>query len=154
VSERNAVQRAFDGWARAAGLEKKFGSWYRVSTEVIAVSNLQKSQYGPVYYFNQAFWLRALGDDAFPKHNKCHIRLRLGSLVGEDSDRLDQLLDMSYAISDEDRVVELTALFDSRLLPVVERGDSLRGLRALMDDGVFKAAAIRGPAQQALAAVE
>jgi Domain of unknown function (DUF4304) len=153
VSERNAVQQAFDGWGRAAGFEKKSGSWYRLSDEVISVSNLQKSQYGPSYYFNQAFWLRQLGDERFPKDNKCHIRLRLGSLLGDDSDRLDQLLDMGYVMPDEDRVRELTGLLDARLLPVIERGESLRGLRALLDEGVFKAAAIRGPAQQVLATV-
>src|SRR6476659_6179213 len=46
MAERNAIQRAFDDFA---GFEKKSGSWYRISGEVISVSNLQKSQYGPVY---------------------------------------------------------------------------------------------------------
>lgn len=152
MSERNAVQQAFDGWGRVAGMEKKSGSWYRIGDEVISVTNLQKSQYGPSYYVNQAFWLRQLGDELYPKDNKCHIRLRLGSLLGEGSDRLEHLLDMDYLMDDSDRIQELTGILNGRLLPVIERGSSLAGLRSLLDEGVFKAAGIRGPAQQLLAA--
>ena len=150
MSERNAVQNAYDGWGRESGFEKKSGSWYKVGDEVISVSNLQKSQYGPSYYVNQAFWLRQLGEERYPNDNKCHIRLRLGSLVGEGSARLDQLLNMGYQMADADRIVELRAILDGRLLPVIERGSSLVGLRALRDEGVLKAAGIRGPAQQLL----
>lgn len=153
MSERNVVQRTVDDWAKAAGFEKKAGSWYHLGDEVISVSNLQKSQYGPTYYFNQAFWLGQLGEERYPKDNKCHIRLRLGSLLGDGSARLDQLLDLGYAMPDTERTEELTEILNERLLPVIERGSSLVGLRSLVDEGAFKAAGIRGPAQQLLAAV-
>jgi hypothetical protein len=153
MSERNVVQQVVDDWGKALGFEKRSGSWYRTGDEVISVSNLQKSQYGPSYYFNQAFWLRELGDERYPKDNKCHIRLRLGSLLGADAERLDQLLNLDDPVSDVDRVVALTTILNDRLLPVIERGSSLAGLRSLLDEGVFKAAGIRGPAQQLLAAV-
>lgn len=154
MSERNAVQQAHDGWGRASGFEKKSGSWYLMTDEVISVSNLQKSQYSVRYYLNQAFWLRQLGEEErYPKDNKGHIRLRVGSLLGEDSARLDQLLDMEIPMADDDRIAELTAILDGKLVPVIERGRSLAGLRALLDEGVFKAAGIRGPAQQLLAAI-
>lgn len=152
MSDRNSIQRAYDEWGRASGFEKKSGSWYRLGDEVISVSNLQKSQYGPSYYFNQAFWLRQLGEERYPQHNKCHIRLRLGSLLGESSARLDQLLNLDYPMADTDRGEELTGILNGRLLPVIERGSSLAGLRSLLDEGAFKAAGIRGPAQQLLAA--
>lgn len=153
MSDRDAIQQAFDVWGRSAGLEKKSGSWYRLGDEVTSVSTLQKSQYGPSYYINQAFWLRQLGDERFPKDNKCHIRLRLRSLVGADAEWLNQLLDLAWVIPDEDRIVELIAILDERLSPIVERGDSLKGLRGLLDEGAFKASGISGPAQQTLAAI-
>lgn len=153
MSVRNVVQQAVDGWGKASGFEKRSGSWYRTSEEVISVLNLQKSQYGPSYYLNQAFWLRELGDERYPKENKCHIRLRLGSLLDADAARLDQLLDLDYAVPDIDRVVALTAILNDQLLPVIERGSSPAGLRSLLDEGVFKSAGIRGSAQQLLAAV-
>lgn len=49
---------------------------------------------------------------------------------------------------------ELVALLSERLLPLIERGDSVKGLRSLVDDGTFAGGGIRGSAQQALAAVE
>jgi hypothetical protein len=152
MSERNVVQGTVDAWGTASGLEKKSGSWYSSGDEVISVTNLQKSQYGASYYINQAFWLRQLDDERYPKEHKSHIRLRLGSLLQVDSARLDQLLNLEYPLSDADRVDELTSLLNRQLLPVIERGTSIAGLRSLLDEGAFQAAGIRGPAQQLLAA--
>jgi hypothetical protein len=151
MSERNAVQRAFDDWGRASGFEKKSGSWYCADAEVISVSNLQKSQYGPSYYVNQGFWLRQLGDERHPKDARCHIRLRLGSLLAATSAHLDQLLNLDHAMADADRYDALTLVLKEQLLPVIDRGLSLTGLRALVDEGVLRAAGIRGPALQVLA---
>jgi hypothetical protein len=153
MSERNAVQRAFDQLGKEAGFEKKSGSWYRRGDEVIAVSNLQKSQYGPKYYFNQGFWLRQVADERFPKDHKCHIRARVEDLLPEDASRIEQLLDLDYAMPDEQRVEELVALLNDRLLPLIERGSTVAGLRALRDEGVFRTAGVTGPALEAMAAV-
>ena len=155
MSERNAVQRAFDQFGKEAGFEKRSGSWYGLSDEVISISNLQKSQFGPQYYFNQAFWLRQLGEDRFPKENEAHIRARLGSLVPpEESERLERLLDLEYALPDEQRVTELVTRLRERLQPLIERGSSVAGLRSMLDDGTFSHAGIRGHAQDVLAAVK
>ena len=152
MSERNAVQVAFDRFGREAGFEKKSASWYGRSDEVISVSNLQKSQYGPQYYFNQAFWLRQVGDERFPKENKCHIRARVEDLLPAGSPRIEPLLDLAHRMPDEQRIEELVLLLNDRLLPLIERGSTVAGLRALRDDGVFRTAGITGPAQEALAA--
>lgn len=153
MNRRDAVQVAFDQFGKGAGFEKKSGSWYRRTDEVISVSNLQKSQYGPQYYFNQAFWLRQFGDERAPKENKSHIRARLGALLPDEADRIDRLLDLDHLMPDELRIEELVGLLRERLLPIIERGGSVAGLRGLLDEGAFKAAGIRGPAQEALAAV-
>lgn len=153
MSERNAVQQAFDRFGEEAGFEKKSGSWYRRSDEVISIFNLQKSQYGPQYYLNQGFWLRALDDERYPKSNQAHIVSRLEDLVPEIEQRVGDLLDLDCEVPDEQRIEELVALLSEHLLPLIERGDSLAGLRSMVDDGTFAGAGIRGPAQQALAAV-
>jgi hypothetical protein len=88
-----------------------------------------------------------------PNDNKCHIRFRLGSLLDyAGSDRIDLLLDLTYPMAESERVSELTSIVSDRLLPVIERESSVAGLRALLDDGVFRAAGVRGPAPQLLAA--
>lgn len=155
MSERNAVERAFDQFGKGAGFEKRSGSWYGRSDEVISISNVQKSQYGAQYYVNQAFWLRQLGDEHFPKEYESHIRARSGSLLPPaDSERLQQLLDLDYELPDEHRVDELVTRLRERLLPLIERGTSVAGLRSMLDDGTFTHALIRGPAQEVLAAVK
>jgi len=151
MSERNVVQRAFDEFGRDARFEKKSGSWYRHGQEVIAVSNLQKSQYGPRYYFNQGFWLRELGDERYPKPNKCHVQARLEGLLPAAEERINELLDLECEMSDEQRIHELRALLDDELLPLIERGSTIDGLRAMLADGTLRRAGIRGPAQPVLA---
>jgi len=150
MSERNAVQQAFDRFGQGAGFEKKSGAWYRRGDEVISISNLQKSQYGPQYYFNQGFWLRQLDDERFPKSHHAHIVTRVEDLVPEAERRIGELLDLEFEMPDEERVDELVALLSERLLPLIERGDSIAGLRSRVGDGTFAGTGIRGPAQEAL----
>jgi hypothetical protein len=151
MSERNVIQRAFDEFGRDAGAEKKSGSWYRRSDEIIAVSNLQKSQYGPRYYVNQGFWLRELDDERYPKPNKLHVQMRLEGLLPAAEERINELLDLECEMSDEQRVSELRALFDEELLPLIERASTVDGLRSMLADGTLRRAGIRGPAQKVLA---
>ena len=44
---------ALDRFGRGAGMELHRRAWYRRSDEVIAVSGLQRSQYGRQYYFKE-----------------------------------------------------------------------------------------------------
>ncbi len=153
MSERNAVQRAVDEFGREVGFEKKSGSWYWHGEEVIAVLNLQKSQYGPQYYVNVAFWLRQLGEERYPKEHKCHVRLRLEDVAPGAEDEIGRLLDLEKPSSDEQRIEALLRLLLERLGPVVERAGSVDGLRSLRDEGLLAGAAIVGPAQQILTSV-
>lgn len=150
MTERNAVQRAFDEFGRKAGFEKKGGSWYKVSPDVIAVSNLQKSQYGLRYYFNQAFFVRTLEAGRHPKPSESHIQLRLEGLIPSAEDRIKGLLDFSFEMPEAERIGGLCELLEHQLLPLIQRGSSVTGLRSMLAEGYFKRAAITGPAQQVL----
>jgi len=152
VSTRNAVQQAFDQFGGDAGLHKKSGAWYGHGEEVIAVLDLQKSQYGAQYYLNQAFWLRELGDERYPKEWKCHVRERVGSLLPAHAALLERLLDLEHEIPDEERFDELVSLLREELLPLIERGSSVVGLQAMLADGTLEGAFLRGPAQRVLGA--
>lgn len=147
MSERNAVQAAFDIFGRDAGLEKKSGSWYGRSEEVVAASNLQKSQYGSSFYINQGFCLVPLDCGRYPKINQTHIQARLEDLLPDREGRISELLDLEFELPDADRIEELVALLTGELLPLIEKGSSVDGLRALMQQGVFAGAGITGPAQ-------
>lgn len=150
MSERNAVRHAFDRFGKSAGLEKKSGSWYHHSDEVISVVNLQKSQYGPQYYVNQGFCLREVDNERYPKSHQAHIVTRVEDLVPEIEEQLNVLLDLERDMPDERRIDGLVMLLNQRLLPLIERGDSIAGLRSMVEDGTLAGAGIRGSAQGAL----
>jgi hypothetical protein len=152
VSKRNVIQEAFDAWGRACSFRKRSGSWYNHADDVISVTNLQRSQYGSVYYINQGFWLPSLGEVDFPKDHQCHIRARLGGLLDKGADRLEQLLNLDHSMTESDRAVELTEVLNNDLFPVIRRAQTISGLRAMLSEGRFRAAGIRGPAQELLAA--
>jgi len=154
VSERNAVQRAFDGFGRDAGCEKMSGSWYRRRDEVVAVLNLQKSQYAPRYYLDLGFWLVEVADERYPQPHKCHVRMRVEDLLPAAETRINDLLDLRCDMSDEERLTELLALLDRELLPLLERAGSVAGLRGMLAAGMLKRAGITGPAQRVLAPAE
>jgi hypothetical protein len=151
MSERNAVQQAYDRFGQENGFEKKSGSWYRQGEEAIGTVNLQKSQYGPQYYLNVGFWLRELGDERHPKLTDWHISARIEDLVPEVEERIGQLLDLEHPMPDDERSTELVALLNDRLLPLLERGSTVAGLRSMRADETFIAAVIRVPAQELLA---
>lgn len=75
------VKVTFDDFMKASGFVKKGGSWYSTSNDAVIVVELQKSQYGPKYYVNIAWWLRLLGNASAPKEHACHVRTRLARLA-------------------------------------------------------------------------
>jgi|SRR6266511_5276601 len=146
MAERNVVQQAFDEFGKDGGMLKHSGTWYRTGDWVTQAINLQKSQYGPSYYINIGWWLRALGGDKFPKDHQWHIGIRLESLVPNQEEEVEALLDLDTWIAETERSQRLRDLLDSQLRPVLDRTSSVDGLRELRREGRLKAAAVRGPA--------
>lgn len=146
----NIVQTTLANVMKGLGLAKKGSTWYLRRDETIFVVELQKSNYGLSYFLNIAVWLRELGDAQFPKEHACHIRTRLGELVG-DPERLTQLLDLEHPLSEVERESELSRLLSAELGWLVEATDSIEALRS--DDGTrFRdRSLVTGPAQRLLA---
>jgi hypothetical protein len=146
VAERNAIQRAIDEFAQAGGMVKQSGSWYLTRDEVTVLVNLQKSQYSSSYYLNVGFWFAALAENRFPKEQECHVRVLAELLIPAIAAELKELLDLQTSVPDADRQRRLQAVLSSELLPVLELGSSLKGVRDLRGRGSLQAAAVRGPA--------
>lgn len=146
MADRNVVQRTFDKFGVDSGMTKQSGTWYRTTDEVIEATNLQKSQYGPTYYVNVGWWLRALGEVKFPKDNQWHIGIRLELLTPTRTQEVKHLLDLDSPIAEGERGRRLRELLDSELATVLDETASIDGLRALRREGRLKGAAVRGPA--------
>ena len=130
MSVRNLIQTTIDEFGRSLGGSKNSGSWYFTGPDAIAVLNLQKSQYGPRYYLNVGLWLLGVGAATNPKPTHCHVQSRLEELVPSDLRRnVELLLDLDYAIVDEERRTRLLGVLTAQLEPLVEAGTSPGGIK-------------------------
>jgi hypothetical protein len=65
---------------KAHGFKKSNATWRKSSDESVAVFDVQKSPWGDgTYYVNLGTYFRALGNDASPTENKCHVQVRLAA---------------------------------------------------------------------------
>lgn len=63
---------------KSHGFRKSGATWRREQPESIAVFNVQKSSWGGgEYYVNLGVFFRAIGTDAAPTENRCHVQVRL-----------------------------------------------------------------------------
>lgn len=130
-NKANPLRPWLDEVLRPAGFFRKGDSWFRNSTDVIEVVNLQKSQYGDQYYLNYSLWLQALGESSFPTEETCHIRMRVGSIISS-TDSLAELLDLDSSAADDTRRADIAALLAAEFLPLADSGRTIDGLRALL----------------------
>ena len=135
----SSILLPFEAALKSARFIKKSGSWYLENDETILVVNLQKSNYGDQYYVNLAVWVKALGDATYPKENKCHICLRIDSLVDE---KAVKCFDGEKSLSQEKRAALITGLMESKAIPFLMECASLKGIGMQMASGGFEDALV------------
>jgi Domain of unknown function (DUF4304) len=63
---------------KASGFKKQRLNWRKDQGASIAVFNVQISEWGDrSYYLNMGVYLKALGAESAPPHNRCHVQERL-----------------------------------------------------------------------------
>ena len=112
---------------------KKSGSWYSEKQDAVLVVDLQRSDYGEVYYVNLAVWFKHLGNVVFPKEHQCHIRTRLTSLTNSDVQRALDFDDSS--LSETDRTSILKKAMEGYGIPFVEACSTIEGVKDLFREG-------------------
>jgi hypothetical protein len=127
---RDAVQRAYDWFGQEYGFVRRSGDLFKESDQVIAALDLQRSEYAHSYYINVGFALRELHSASVAKFGLCDIRIRADALIGK-AERLGQLLDLTNGLDATEREFELRRVLREELLPILESGLTLEGLRCL-----------------------
>ena len=151
MSERNVIQSTFDEFGKSAAATKKSGSWYRRGDDTVFVLDLQKSNYATRYFVNVALWLLPLGDADAPNENKCHVRSRLTQLVPSSVEaRVNELFDLGAPIDDATRRTEVLAVLREHLLPLMDTGSTIDGLRSGAGQRLIEKSLVTGPAQRLL----
>lgn len=133
---KQALGRSFS----VAGFLHKGQTWFKDRVEVVALANLQKSQYSAERFMNLGFWLKALGrpPSVPPGEHLCHARIRADSLFLEQGWEISELLNLQAPIPDDERTKRLGTLVEGMVVPFLELGGSLEGLRAQVVDGKFQ----------------
>jgi hypothetical protein len=150
---RDSVRSTWEEFARSAGLSRKAGSWYRRSDETIVVLTMRRASYGRQYFLSVGLVLRFLDADENPKDRHCQIRSRFDRLVPSTAEhRLNDLLDLEFALDDDARRTELLELLSSELLPLLDVGSTLDGLRSGRGTELVRRSTVTDDARVLLAA--
>lgn len=151
MSEQRFLVDTIGKLLRPAGFKKKSDSWYLSSEETISVINLQKSDFGKLYFVNIGVLLKCICKEDFPKEYKCHIRFRWTSLIPQDEKKLERLMDFNdEIISDADRLREISRLLEAFILPFFSSAKTLDGLRKLFKSNNWPVCLVNVKAQEVL----
>ncbi|MBC8643232.1 DUF4304 domain-containing protein [Flavobacterium lindanitolerans] len=95
------------------GFKRKGNSWVLNGNEINKIINLQKSQYGNVYYLHYNYVINSL-----PLNNrKVHIDNQLGSIDKEEQAMIQGLLDLESDIDTADRLIKLFEVINKKIVP-------------------------------------
>jgi hypothetical protein len=145
----NPLKLALEESLVPAGFARNGDTWYRSATETVQVVNLQKSAWGEQYYLNVGLWFRALGEQAHPKEQHCHVRTRVEDLLADGS-RTKDLLDLDVEMADVVRKEQFAGLVRSQLLPFFDECRTIDGVRPLYAAGRLSRSFIRKAARTLL----
>ena len=131
-----------------AGFVKTGQSWYLDGKDAIVVVNLQKSDFDEQYFINMGIWLKALGENAFPQENLCHICLRAERLFPEQRELILRGCSLEY--SDEGLWGSLSEFIKTSLIPFCRTCSDEGYLRTLLSQGRFDGGLVRKEARTRL----
>ena len=130
--EKNDLVKSIHAPLKIAGFKKRSLSWYLNGKDTIVVVNLQRG-FGKNYYTNIGIWLKALGDEIFPKEYQCHMCWRLERMFPTERELIIKSCELE--ISDANLLSKLQAFFESRVIPF---------LLECLDEGKIKSQILEG----------
>jgi hypothetical protein len=136
--DKKKLKKQFSDNLRKSNFKVKSNAWYKSNEENIIVIELQKSNYNESYFLNIAVWLRALGENQFPKERICHIRMRADSYFLDSGAEIADIFDFSETELDAEKSASIDRLLSEKVLPLVEKLSSIEGLKELYKNGHFE----------------
>jgi hypothetical protein len=115
-TENKLLQASISPLLKRHGFKKTGATWRRTIDEVIAVINIQGSQWSRTFYLNLGVYYLQIGDKLQPCEFDCHVRTRLENLT-DNRTRLIEVLDFENDIPNEARLLEITGQMESQALP-------------------------------------
>ncbi len=133
--DKKKLKQQFADKLNPANFKLKSNAWYKENEENTIVVELQKSNYSESYFLNIAVWLKALGDNQFPKERFCHIRMRADSYFTDSGAEIADTLDFSETELDSEKSASIDRLLLEKVLPLSDKLSSIEGLKELYKKG-------------------
>lgn len=127
---KHELSQALSDELLPAGFRRKGSNWTKAGEDVVAVINLQKSNYDESYFLNLGFWLVELGENAEPKEEQCHVRTRADAVASSGSHSIGDLLTQGRTdLTKADHLARIREFTKTQLVPLVQEGLSKAGLK-------------------------
>lgn len=145
MTNKKLITQTIDSALSAYDFKKKSDNWFCHKDETVLLVNLQKSNYGGQFYLNCGVLIKALSNVEFPKEENCHIRFRLHhDDIGSPESQSEFLLDLeNESITDDRRVIELTNLINSYVIPILEKCSTIKGVSEIIKNEKYNNWGIR-----------
>ena len=111
------------------GFKKNRNTWKTENEELVRIVSLEKSKFGDVFYINYGFIIKGLGLDGF----KAHVFNGLSSPNDSENQRIIELLDMSYSVTEEYRKKELLGFINKYLLNEYSKVNTISDLKGYLN---------------------
>lgn len=103
-------------YLKQSGFKVRGNTSFKEGDGIVFVVNIQKSQYGPVYYINTAAFIGTLESRGFIPEYKCDIRSRIDNhLEPELASILSSALDLTKQFDFNKRISTLTRILFYRI---------------------------------------
>ena len=131
--DSKALAKALNEELRPIGFYKKGLTWYLRKEEVIAVLNLQKSNYDGTFFINLGFWLRQIEDIQNPKAEQCHVLSRSEELWPEETRSIiEQQSEDNACATGICQITEIRQFVREKIIPLLSQGSTLAGLTVML----------------------
>lgn len=110
--EKNELIKLLDSIFVPLGFKKKGNNWVLNGEEINKIINLQKSQFGNLYYLNYDYVINSL-----PLNNrKVHVDNQLSSSDSEEQKLIVNLLNLDSDFDQSDRLILLYKLINEKIV--------------------------------------
>jgi hypothetical protein len=134
-----------------AGFQYRGRTWYLDSSEVIALLNLQPSNYMSENFVNLAFLIKSMDPhDIPPKEEKCHVQIRADAAFSDIADDIKVLFDPKSNLDEGAQIAGINDVVSHRFLPFLLDGITVKGLKNMIDGKRFVGGWVLKPAIERL----
>lgn len=114
--EKKDLVNILSGMLIPMGFKRKGNNWVINGDIMTKIVNLQKSQFGNVFYINYGYILKALPLDVL----RMHVENRVAFSTRDENLRLHELLDLDSNIPDEAREKTLKEILQNKLVAKIQ----------------------------------